>query len=234
MLEISGLRSGYGWLEVVKNVSLEVRSGEIILILGKNGAGKTTLLKTVVGHIKPWSGKIFIDGMDVTGHPPHDIASLKVSYVPQNRGVFSRLTVEENLKIADKLNSLTVEEAVGLFPELKPLLRRRAGELSGGEQQTLAVARALASRPRLLVMDEPATGLMPKIIWRMVAAVKELRGRGASALIVEQNPAVVYELADRIALMEGGEIKTVIDRERLSESQPLLRRALGLPPSDME
>ncbi|MEM0482252.1 MAG: ABC transporter ATP-binding protein [Nitrososphaerota archaeon] len=228
MLEISELVSGYYGLEIVRGVSLKVEKGEVLFVMGRNGAGKTTLLKTVVGHIRPMTGRILIDGLDVTGWTPHAIARLGVGYVPQDRGVFARLTVEENLRIAEGLNGEVLRDAFKLYPELEPLRYRRGGELSGGEQQILTVARALASRPKLLVMDEPATGLAPPIIRRMVEAIKRLASQGASAIIAEQNPALVFELADRLALMESGEIKRIIERDSLAESQQLLRRALGL------
>lgn len=228
MLELRGLRSGYGWLEVVRGVSLRVPEGEVVMVVGSNGAGKTTLLKTIVGHIRPTAGQIILDGVDISGWSPHKISALGVRYVPQDRGVFTRLTVEENLKIAESLNEEMLREAIGLFPELRPLMPRRAGELSGGEQQILAVARALASKPRLLVMDEPATGLMPPLVRRMIEAIERLKEEGVSALIVEQNPRLILELADELALMESGEIRWIARRERLSESQPLLRKALGL------
>lgn len=228
MLELRGLRSGYGWLEVVRGVSLRVPEGEVVMVVGSNGAGKTTLLKTIVGHIRPTAGQIILDGVDISGWSPHKISALGVRYVPQDRGVFTRLTVEENLRIAESLNEEMLREAIGLFPELRPLMPRRAGELSGGEQQILAVARALASKPRLLVMDEPATGLMPPLVRRMIEAIERLKEEGVSALIVEQNPRLILELADELALMESGEIRWIVRRERLSESQPLLRKALGL------
>ncbi|MEM3155116.1 MAG: ATP-binding cassette domain-containing protein [Nitrososphaerota archaeon] len=228
VLEIIGLRSGYNGVEVVRGVSLKLVRGEVLFVMGRNGAGKTTLLKTIVGHIHPIEGRIIIEGRVVTGWAPHKIALLLVGYVPQDRGVFARLTVEGNLRIAERLNDGIVEEAYRLFPELEILRERRGGELSGGEQQILAVARALASRPRLLVMDEPATGLMPPIIRRLADAIKKLSSQGTSAIIVEQNPALVFEVADRLALMENGKITAVIERDRLLENQSLLRNALGL------
>jgi branched-chain amino acid transport system ATP-binding protein len=232
MLEISGLVSGYYGLKIVRGISLKVEKGEVLFVMGRNGVGKTTLLKTVVGHIRPMSGRVVIDGHDVTGWSPHAIARMGVGYVPQDRGVFARLTVEENLRIAEGLNGEILKEAFKLFPELEPLRDRKGGKLSGGEQQILAVARAIASRPKLLVMDEPATGLAPPIIRRMVEAVKQLTSQGASAIIAEQNPALVFELADKLALMEAGEIKAIIGRDRLAESQQLLRSALGLSYQD--
>lgn len=232
MLEVRGLVSGYSGLEIVRGVSLKVERGEVLFIVGRNGVGKTTLLKTIVGHIRPKSGRVVIDGLDVTGWPPYAIARIGVGYVPQDRGIFARLTVEENLRMAERLNGDVLKEAFKLFPELESLRYRRGGRLSGGEQQILAVARALASKPKLLVMDEPATGLAPPIIRRMIEIVRRLTSHGASAIIAEQNPALVFQLADRIALMVEGEIKGVIGRESLSESQQLLRSVLGLSYQD--
>ncbi|GBC70378.1 High-affinity branched-chain amino acid transport ATP-binding protein LivF [Candidatus Calditenuaceae archaeon HR02] len=232
MLEISRLVSGYSGIEIVRGVSLKVEKGEVLFVVGRNGVGKTTLLKTVVGHIRPVSGRIVIDGLDVTGWPPHAISRLGVGYVPQDRSIFTRLTVEENLRLAEGLNGEILREAFRLFPELEPLRYRRGGELSGGEQQILAVARALASRPKLFVMDEPATGLAPPMVRRIVEVVKRFTGRGASAIIAEQNPALVFQLADRIALMMDGEIAGIIMRDRLAESQQLLRSVLGLSYQD--
>lgn len=227
-MEIIGLKAGYEGSEVLKGVTLRLERGEVILILGRNGAGKTTLLKTIVGHLKPTSGQIFIDGGDATALSPREIAKMGVAYVPQERGVFTQLTVEQNLALAKSLSPGLVEEALNLFPELEPLKSRKAGEISGGEQQILSVARALASGPRLLVMDEPATGLMPPIIRRVENTVRRLCKDGSSAIIVEQNPALIYNLADRIALMEGGVVKWVIDAEQLEEKKALLREALGI------
>lgn len=225
---IEGLRAGYDGSEVLKGVSLRLRRGEALLVLGRNGAGKTTLLKTIVGHLKPMGGRILLDGQDITGMLPHEIARRGVRYVPQDRGVFGRLTVEKNISLAKALSPKVVEESLNLFPELKPLMSRQAGEISGGEQQILAVARALSSNPKLLVMDEPTTGLMPPIIRRISSAVKKLCEAGASAIIVEQNPALVQELADSIALMENGEIKWAVSVENLEESKQMLRAALGI------
>jgi len=228
MLELRGVWAGYGFTDVVKGVSLTVGVGEVLVVLGRNGAGKSSLLKTVAGHLTPRRGDIFLDGIKASGAAPHRLALLGMRYLPQDRGVFTRLTVEENLRIAEGLNPSIVDDACSIYPMLRQLLRRPVRELSGGEQQVLAVARALASRPRILVLDEPSTGLMPPLIKKLVETVRELCRGGASALIAEQNPALVFELADRVALMEDGKVTCILGRDDLPASGDILKRTLGL------
>ncbi len=230
MIVVEDLRAGYEGVEVLKDVSLRVEGGQILALLGRNGAGKTTLLRTMMGYLKPLSGRTVLLGVDVTGWDPHRVAELGVAYVPQDGAVFQRLTVEENLRLSrrGRLGAEVAAEAFRLMPELVALRSRRAGELSGGEQRILAVARALALAPRVLLLDEPTTGLMPPVARRVMALLSGLKEGGAAMLVVEQSPLVVLGVADRIALMEAGRISWIVSREEARERPELLSRALGL------
>lgn len=211
-LDVAGLSSGYGDGLVVREVGLAVGGGEILALLGKNGMGKSTLLKTVMGFLPPRAGRVHVDGVDVTGRPPHRIARRAVAYTPQEQAIFQDLTVGENLTLGmiDPPKG-AFEERLAAVAEVFPFLagrqRQRAGTLSGGEQKMLLVARALMARPRLMLMDEITEGLQPSVIDRLAAALAAERERsGVAMLLVEQHIGFALAVADRWAVLKLGEI----------------------------
>ncbi len=230
MILVEELRAGYEGLEVLKGASLRVDRGNALALIGRNGAGKTTLLRSIMGYLRPLTGRILIDGVDVTGWKPHRVARLGVAYVPQDFIVFPQLTVEENLRLAAAGGEGwdPSREAFRLIPELEALRRRRAGQMSGGEQRMLAVARALASRPRILLLDEPLTGLMPPVIRRIVNSLARLKEEGATILIVEQNPRPLLDAVDSVALMDSGRISWVVDAEEAGRRPEILGPTFGV------
>src|SRR5262245_29004876 len=217
VLEISDLRAGYGDVPVLRGVSFKLREGETIGIVGHNGMGKTTLLKTIMGLLPARGGKIMIDGLDVTQWPAHERARLGIGYVPQGRGILAGLTTQENLRLAWTPDSGETEEhavdrVLQLLPRLGGLLDRSGGALSGGEQQMLALGRALVSSPWLLILDEPSEGIQPSIVEEIGAILSSLRAQHSlSMLIVEQNLELVLDVASRIVLMERGRISRELD-----------------------
>ena len=231
MLEVRGLSSGYGRVQVLRDVSLELAPGEVLGLLGRNGAGKTTALKTVMGLIRPSGGSVRLDGVELAGLAAHRIPKHGLAYVPQGRRLFGELTVEENLRIG-----LMVSEAgpgardwvLGLFPALTERMRQRAGSLSGGEQQMLAIARALCAAPKVLLMDEPTEGLMPSMIAKVMATVDALRGRGVAVLLVEQRIEAALGVADRVAFLEHGAVQTTATPEALRADPAPLHRYIGV------
>lgn len=210
LLELAGLSSGYGEALVVRDVSLTLRPGEIVALIGKNGMGKTTLLRTVMGFIRPRAGAIRLGGEALAGRRPHRIARLRVAYAPQEAAVFQDLSVADNLRLglapgADA--AAEIEQATAAFPILRERRAQKAGTLSGGEQKMLLVARALAARPRLMLLDEITEGLQPSVIDRLGAALRAERDRaGTAMLLVEQNVAFALRLADRYAVLKRGEV----------------------------
>ncbi len=215
MLEVRGLESGYKRSTVLQGVDLDLDAGRVLGLLGRNGVGKSTLMKTIVGLLRPRAGRIVLDGRDVTARRPNERARLGVGYVPQGRGIFPYLSVFENLLMgfeaapgrpADE-RSATLEEMYALFPVLAEMRGRVAGTLSGGQQQQLAIARALVMRPKLLVLDEPTEGIQPSIIKDIGRAIVYLKQQGNLAiLLVEQYLDFARELADTIAVMDRGQI----------------------------
>ena len=212
LLEIRGVRAGYADTgDVLQGVDLDLAQGEVIALLGRNGVGKTTLMNTVVGLVRPRAGSIALDGRDLAGESPHEIARGGIAIVPQGRRIFSRLTVEENLKLARRATAGRIEEwtlpaVYELLPRLQERRRHRGNELSGGEQQMVAIGRALLANPRVLLFDEPSEGLAPLIVDRMTETIASLRERGLSAIVVEQNLHVAVGLADQVAIIAKGEI----------------------------
>jgi len=229
MLKVKELNTYYEKVHVLKNISLEVKKGEKVLILGRNGAGKTTLLKSIINLVKPASGEIFIDGINVTGWPTHKIVSLGVGYAPQENIVFPELTVIENLQV--RLGGRKVDEdrlkiILNLFPYLADKLERKAGTLSGGEQRMLNIARALISPPKLVLADEPLIGLMPKVCESVMKFLNSMCTEGTSVVIVEPRISKqLLEFADKIYIMETGNIVYEGDPEKVSEE--LLVKHLG-------
>jgi len=209
LLQVNNLRCGYGSLEVVHGVSLHVCAGEIIGLLGANGAGKSSLLKAIVGLLPPWSGSILIDGRQSRGQPPWRSLSNSMVLVPEGRQVFADMTVRENLLLGGYHNpdrKMTVGIVLERFPHLRPRLSQLAGTLSGGEQQMLALGRALMGRPRLLLLDEPSMGLAPLLVKEVFNEIRQMKDLGLTVLLVEQNAIATLAIADRAYVMETGEI----------------------------
>ena len=209
MLTIDNLHQAYGGSHILRGLSFEVKTGEVTTLLGRNGVGKTTLLKSLMGLVKTKSGSITFDGKDITNLPPHERVKTGIGYVPQGREIFPRLTVEENLLmgLANKPGSAPIPQRIfDMFPVLKEMMHRRGGDLSGGQQQQLAIGRALAMGPKLLILDEPTEGIQPSIIKDIERAIRMLAETGEMAiLLVEQYYDFAESLADQYLLMERGE-----------------------------
>jgi branched-chain amino acid transport system ATP-binding protein len=211
MLSIAGLRAGYGKIEVLHEVALTIEPGQIVALIGANGAGKTTLLKTISGLIRPTAGTIEFDGHDIARRAPHKIVALGLSQVPEGRAILKRMTVLDNLRMGAFIRSDSeidsdIDAVFQRFPALAERRDRMAGTLSGGEQQMLAIGRALVARPRLLLLDEPSLGLAPKFITRIFLTLRELQKEGKTILLVEQNARQALQVADRGYVMERGRI----------------------------
>ncbi len=211
LLELGGVRSGYETGDVLQGVDLQLEEGEIVALLGRNGVGKTTLMNTIVGIVRARSGSIRLDGRELAGVAAHEIARAGIAIVPQGRRIFADLSVEQNLKLARRATAgrdgpWGLAEVYELLPRLRERRRHRGDELSGGEQQMVALGRALLANPRVLLFDEPSEGLAPLLVDRVIATIGGLRERGLSAILVEQNLHVAVSLADRVAIMAKGEI----------------------------
>ncbi|SEF69752.1 urea transport system ATP-binding protein [Nonomuraea solani] len=209
MLSVTGLESGYGRARVLFGVSLEVGPGQLVCVMGRNGVGKTTLLNTVMGVLPATAGTVTFDGRDITRLKPHERVRLGMGYVPQGHQCFPQLSVLGNLLVtveAAKQPREAVDEALEIFPALRPLLKRSAGHLSGGQQQQLAMARALVTRPRMLILDEPTEGIQPSIILEIEAAIERLHASGLAVLLVEQYLDIALRLADTFVILDGGHV----------------------------
>jgi branched-chain amino acid transport system ATP-binding protein len=212
MLGVEGLTAAYGPVVALDEVSLTVEPGEIVTVLGANGAGKTTLLRTISGLVRPRAGRIVFDGRDISATPVEDIVRLGIAHVPEGRGVIAELTVEENLRLAAR----DLSDVYELFPPLRERRSRPAGTLSGGERQMLAIGRALAAQPRLLLLDEPSLGLAPRITAQIMALLRDLREqRGLTVVLVEQNARGALSVADRAVVLALGRV--VASEETLDE-----------------
>jgi branched-chain amino acid transport system ATP-binding protein len=211
MLEIRGLRVAYGGIAAVKGIDVEVAAGELVCLIGANGAGKTSTLKAIAGAL-PWAGgRVLLEGRETAGLPPHRLVRLGLALVPEGRGIFARLTVSENLSMGaycrrDAGVRNDIERVYTLFPRLRDRRQQVAGTLSGGEQQMLAIGRALMSRPKLLLLDEPSMGLAPMAAQAVFATIREIASEGVTVLLVEQNALAALELASRAYVMESGTI----------------------------
>ncbi|MDY0815717.1 ABC transporter ATP-binding protein [Kitasatospora purpeofusca] len=212
LLEVQDLRVSYGKIEAVKGISFTVNQGEVTTLIGTNGAGKTTTLRTLSGLLKPTAGTITFDGRPLATVPAHKIVALGLAHSPEGRHIFPRMTIEENLLLGAFLRNdadgitKDVERAYGLFPILGERRKQAAGTLSGGEQQMLAMGRALMSRPKLLMLDEPSMGLSPLMMQKIMATIVELKADGTTILLVEQNAQAALSLSDRGYVMEIGSI----------------------------
>ena len=230
-LTIHGLDCFYGEVQVLHSIALELRRGEVLCLLGRNGAGKTTLLKAIMGLVPARAGSILLDRKELTQLPPHEVPKAGIAYVPQGRRLFSDLTVAENIEIglmARKKGNQTREKVLDLFPVLRERFQQRSGTLSGGEQQMLAMARALCLEPDVLLLDEPTEGLMPSMIARIRDAIGGLRGQGVSTILVEQRVDAVLPVADRVAFIENGRNRETVDVEILRNDPALVHRYVGV------
>lgn len=233
MLQISGLNVWYGVTEIVRDVSLQVPEGACIALMGGNGTGKTTILKALSGLVAPRAGEVLFRGEPIQGSHPHDVVVKGLVQVPQGRFVWPGMSVLENLELGgvtlkDKAALRQgVADAFELFPVLAERRSRKASSLSGGEQQMLAISRALMSRPRLLTMDEPSAGLSPRIVLEMVAAIRKLRERGLTILLVEQNVGVAGALAETAYVLANGEIAFAVEGAELARNPDVIRSYLG-------
>ena len=233
MLEIKDLYVRYGMIEAIKGISFEVRDGEIVTLIGSNGAGKTTTMHAISGLLKPASGSIMLDGVELTKTPNHKIVSMGLAQVPEGRRVFAQQTVEENLllgayarKDKDGIQK-DLEHVYDLFPRLLERKKQLAGTLSGGEQQMLAMARALMSRPKILLMDEPSIGLSPLLVKEIFHIIQDINKDGTTILLVEQNAKMALAIADRAYVLETGKISLEGTGEELSASEEVRKAYLG-------
>ena len=233
MLEIKDLYVRYGMIEAIKGISFEVRDGEIVTLIGSNGAGKTTTMHAISGLLKPASGSIMLDGVELTKTPNHKIVSMGLAQVPEGRRVFAQQTVEENLllgayarKDKDGIQK-DLEHVYDLFPRLLERKKQLAGTLSGGEQQMLAMARALMSRPKILLMDEPSMGLSPLLVKEIFRIIQDINKEGTTILLVEQNAKMALAIADRAYVLETGKITLEGTGEELSASEEVRKAYLG-------
>jgi branched-chain amino acid transport system ATP-binding protein len=231
MLKIEDLRVNYGGIEAVKGISLEVPEKEIVTLIGANGAGKSTTLRTIAGLVKPASGRIFFQKEEITAQPSDRIVSRGITMVPEGRRVFPDLTVLENLKIGaylrkDKLTG-DIHWVYDLFPRLKERSWQAAGTLSGGEQQMLAVGRALMSRPRLMMMDEPSLGLAPLVVKGIFEIIKEINRQGVTILLIEQNANMALHTADTAYVLETGRLTMQGTGKELLNDEAVKKAYLG-------
>jgi branched-chain amino acid transport system ATP-binding protein len=231
MFEMREVDCFYGQAQVLRSFSLKAEKGEILCLLGRNGAGKTTALKAIMGLVPARGGTITLDGTELSKLPAHEVPRHGVGYVPQGRRLFSDLTVMENLKVGLMTRNSgpeVLEHVLTLFPLLKDRLSQRAGTMSGGEQQMLAMARALCINPKLLLLDEPTEGLMPAMIARIRQSVLDLKEHGVTTLLVEQRVDAVLPVADRVAFVENGRVTGLESATDLAKDRALIDRYVGI------
>jgi branched-chain amino acid transport system ATP-binding protein len=231
MLELDQISSAYGEVEVVRNISFTLAAGEILGLMGRNGAGKTTVLRSIMGLVPRRRGSLRMAGEDISRYPPHAVPARGIAYVPQGRRLFSEFTVAENLRMGLLVNDASDSEAepvLDLFPILRERLSQAAGTLSGGEQQMLAVARALCARPKVLLLDEPSEGLFPAVTHRILDTVAQLRRSGVAILLVEQQVKSALRICDRILLIENGVIQHEARASELALNPVPLERYIGV------
>lgn len=231
MLEVSGLDAGYGRVQVLRGVSLSVGAGEILCVMGRNGAGKTTAMKAIMGLVNVTAGSVKLGGEELAGLPPHEIPRRGLGYVPQGRRLFAELTVSENLDIGLMTRGrgeAVRERMLAMFPRLRDRLRQRAGTLSGGEQQMLAMARALCLEPSVLLMDEPTEGLQPSMIALIREAATAMKAQGTAIVLVEQRADAVLSVADRVTFLDNGRVKETVAAQVLRDDPALLHAHVGV------
>jgi branched-chain amino acid transport system ATP-binding protein len=234
LLELTAIRAGYGDFQALFDISLEVRAGEIVTLIGANGAGKTTTLRVTSGAVRATSGTVRFDGHDVTGLPAHAMPERGISHVPEGRQLFPFMTVEENLDLgaynprSRARARETLDEMLQLFPRLQERRRQLAGTLAGGEQQMVAIARGLMAAPRLVLLDEPSLGLSPKVTEEVFGRIQDIRKRGVTVLIVEQNVVDALSIADRGYVVENGRVVMQGDAKDLLRDEKIRAAYLGL------
>jgi branched-chain amino acid transport system ATP-binding protein len=233
MLEVTGLRAGYGQVEVLRGVDLALAQGEIVALLGSNGVGKTTFNAVVSGLIPPWAGHVMFEGRDITGASPVAIVEAGLIQIPEGRHIFPNLSVRENLELGGYRRGRgnragNIDRVVAVFPRLAERFDQKAGTLSGGEQQMLAIGRGLMAEPKLLILDEPSLGLSPLLVEEMFALITRLNGEGLTILLVEQNVLQSLEISARAFVMENGVISLAGPAAELLDDPALQRSYLGL------
>ncbi|MFJ8264616.1 ABC transporter ATP-binding protein [Peribacillus asahii] len=233
MLKIEDINVYYGNIQALRGISMDINKGEIVTLIGANGAGKSTLLKTISGLLKPKQGKILFEGESIGGKAAQSIVKLGISHVPEGRRVFANMTVEENLELGAFLRKdkagikQDLEKVYTLFPRLLERVKQQSGTLSGGEQQMLAMGRALMARPRLLLLDEPSMGLAPLLVKQIFNIVEEINKGGTTILLVEQNANLALSIADRAYVVETGSIVLSGEAEELTASEEIKKAYLG-------
>ncbi len=234
-LRLEDIHTYYGKSHVLQGVSLEVRAGEFVALVGRNGAGKSTILKSIMGIVPPRRGRVLLEGREITGFPPHEVARRGIAWVPEERRVLPELTVEENLRIAlhaagvgGREASARLEDAFSLFPRLRERLSQKGRTLSGGEQQMLALARALVVRPKVMLVDEPTQGLMPRLVSALADVLREIHARGVTVVLVEQMVTVALELAQRLYIIDQGGVRLCTTPEGIRQDPQLMQALLGV------
>lgn len=233
MISIKGLSAGYGFVNVLRDITLEVSAGEIVAVLGSNGVGKTTLNNTMSGLIVPTAGEIMFEDTVISGRPPADIVDMGLVHVPEGRKLFPNLTVKDNLELGSyrrgKANrAANLEMALDIFPRLRDRLTQSAGTLSGGEQQMVAISRGLMSEPRVLLLDEPSLGLSPLLVEQMFTLIKKINDTGLAVILVEQNVIQSLAIADRAYVIEQGSVAISGPAAELRQNTDLKKSYLGL------
>jgi len=233
MLEVKNIQVAYGKIVAVKDVSIDVKQGEIVTLIGSNGAGKSTTLRTISGLIKPKSGEILFNGKRIDGVPGHEIVGMGICHSPEGRRIFPRMTVKENLELGAFLRNdktavnADMDRVLELFPRLKERIKQTAGTMSGGEQQMLAVSRALMGDPKLLLLDEPSMGLAPVLVELIFDTIVKIRKQGITILLIEQNATAALEVADRAYVLESGAVKMSGSAKELSSDDKVTKAYLG-------
>src|SRR5438477_1759889 len=225
MLAIEGLNAHYGASHILQGVDIEVPGGTIVSVLGRNGVGKTTTVRAIMGLVPPSSGRVLLDGQDIAGWPPHRVARAGVAYVPEGRLIFPDLTVTENIRVAERrpAKAWPLERLLELFPALRERAGNRGAQLSGGEQQMLAIARALVSDPKVLLLDEPSQGLAPLVVRELARVIRLLRDAGVTILLIEQNMKLAEAVADELHIMAKGRIVYSADPQRFRTEEEQVR-----------
>ena len=233
MLEVKNIQVAYGKIIAVKDISVTVNEGEIVTLIGSNGAGKSTTLRTISGLIKPKSGEITFNGKRIDGVPGHEIVGMGICHSPEGRRIFPRMTVKENLELGAFLRNdkaavnADMERVLDLFPRLKERIKQTAGTMSGGEQQMLAVSRALMGDPKLLLLDEPSMGLAPVLVELIFDTIVKIRKQGITILLIEQNATAALEVADRAYVLESGKVKMSGSAAELRSDDKVTKAYLG-------
>jgi branched-chain amino acid transport system ATP-binding protein len=231
MLIASDIHAYYGQSHVLQGISLEVKAGEVVAILGRNGSGKTTTLLTIMGFLSPAPGRVSYEGRDISGWAPYRVSRLGLGFVPQERGVFPSLTVRENLTVAarkGRSGNWTLQQVFKLFPRLEERAANRGSQLSGGEQQMLSIARALLLNPSLLILDEPSEGLAPLIVQEIISILRQVRDAGLAILLVEQNMRAAFAVAERHYIRAKGRICYTGTTRELESNEAVLHEHLGI------